>query len=206
MTPVNKEFNYLHFFISPQKKIFCSEQWVFTPGKILRLKVESRSLRLMLKSFPISQICDGDSPSCCTFLVLRRFWQFLVYIFILAQTFCKGRIFLALVVNPVIFLFANIEVRSRIWRKTLNVMDGFTLMFQTSKGIPQLSVLIFPFVCCFQFQMKQARREELTVMIMFLYLAINFTATFIRCLTYFQDRVLTKWDFLHTCNGLKCYF
>ena len=56
-------------FISPQKKIFCSERWVFSTGKILRLKVESRSLRLMLKTFPISQICDGDSPSCCTFRV-----------------------------------------------------------------------------------------------------------------------------------------
>lgn len=56
-------------FISPQKKIFCSEWWVFSPEKILRLKVESRSLRLMLKTFPISRICDGDSPSCCTFRV-----------------------------------------------------------------------------------------------------------------------------------------
>ena len=48
---------------SLHRKRFFAASGFLVFWEILRLKVESRILRLMLKTFPISQICDGDSPS-----------------------------------------------------------------------------------------------------------------------------------------------
>lgn len=76
MTLVNKEFNYLHL---SQEKDFLQRRDVFL-WEIWE-KVESRILRLMLKTFPISQICDGASPSWTAVLSLLRlltiFWLLL---------------------------------------------------------------------------------------------------------------------------------
>ena len=89
MTPVNKEFNYLH--LSTEKDFL--QRVVFLFWEILRLKVESRILRLMLKTFPISQICDGDSPSSSLYFLFSVLILLLtiscLYFHILAQTFCK---------------------------------------------------------------------------------------------------------------------
>ena len=99
---------------------------------------------------------------------LAVYWQFLVYIFIFSslRLFVKSRISLALVVNPAIFLFTSIEVRSRIWRKTLNVWDTHANVsnFQRHSSAP----LCFNFPVRLLFSISNgAAREELTVMIMF---------------------------------------
>ena len=118
MTPVNKEFNYLH--LSTEKDFL--QRVVFLFWEILRLKVESRILRLMLKTFPISQVWDGG------------YYLFVVYMLRLKNIdnaldigrylFVKTASSVRCVVNPAIFLLARIGVRSRIWGKTLNVLDA----------------------------------------------------------------------------------
>ena len=73
MTLVNKEFNYLHL---SQEKDFLQRRDVFL-WEIWE-KVESRILRLMLKTFPISQICEGSSSSWTAVTlrveIIEHFW------------------------------------------------------------------------------------------------------------------------------------
>ena len=127
--------------------------------------------------------------------------------YIVAQTCCKSRIS-----APLLWLCCkscNISFPKH-WSQVTYLKENFkrvgcfTQMFQTCKGIPSLG-FNFPVSGLFSISNVASveAEEELTVMIMFLYLAINFTATFIRCLTYFQDRVFNKVGFLHTCNGLE---
>ena len=78
---------------SLHRKRFFAASGFLVFWEILRLKVESRILRLMLKTFPISQICDGDSPSTalyfssCFNIIIDNF--LFIFSFFLAQTFCK---------------------------------------------------------------------------------------------------------------------
>ena len=78
---------------SLHRKRFFAASGFLVFWEILRLKVESRILRLMLKTFPISQICDGDSPSSALYfrsvLILLLTISCLYFHFFLAQTFCK---------------------------------------------------------------------------------------------------------------------
>ena len=110
--------NSIIFISLSSEKILQREAFFGEKG----LKVESKILRLMLKTFPISQVWDGG------------YYLFVVYMLRLKNIdnaldigrylFVKTASSVRCVVNPAIFLLARIGVRSRIWGKTLNVLDA----------------------------------------------------------------------------------